>query len=195
MLSTSFQEMGAQSVSHKFKGRKKKRSRSGENCDTFSVQSAPEVGLPRSKVIFSEKRKARLEELKTYNRTMTTAAGPEVLAKTDRSGIVANILNDHSHLVTVPSLFLFMLVVLYVISYNGLFLDRIPFYQKVVIATVLSVVFGSFHLAIGLILCSTRPSFSHGILFLITMPSFITKHLIGVIFKRKRQERWICMPH
>ena len=194
MLSTSFQEMGAQSVSHKFKGRKKKRSRSGENCDTFSVQSAPEVGLPRSKVIFSEKRKARLEELKTYNRTMTTAAGPEVLTKTDRSGIVANILNDHSHLVTVPSLF-YSCWLSSMEYHNGLFLDHIPLYQKVAITTVLSVVFGSFHWAIGLILCSTRPSFSHGILFLITMPSFITKHLIGVIFKRKRLERKIRMPH
>ena len=131
-------------LSHKFKGRKKKRSRSGENSDVFSVQSAPEVGSPRTKVIFSEKRKARLEELKKYNRKMTTA-GPEVFMKTDRNGIVGNILNDYSHLVTVPSLFLFMLIVLHGIPYNGLFSEDIPFYQKAAITAVLSVVFGSFH--------------------------------------------------
>jgi len=126
-----------------------------------SVQSAPVrvAGASHNnsvakKPMFSSIQERRLEELRAFRAELGKEPSPmeemrtsitKPLRKMTRTGRVDHILNDCSHLVVLPALFLIQFIVYYTINYEHQFVGDFWMVRKVLVGTGILFVFGWLH--------------------------------------------------
>lgn len=151
-------QVSRRTFSSKISGmRKKLKVKTSRTLSDASVQSAPVRVAGASlakKPMFTSVQKRRLEELRAFRSDLGKEPSPmeemktsitKPLSKMARMGRVDHILNDYSHLVVLPALFLIQFIVYYAIDYEHQFVRDFWMVRKVLIGTGILFVFGWLH--------------------------------------------------
>lgn len=136
---------------------KTKRTRSTSSSSHFSVQSAPVLSHHQhgsARPLFSSVKETRLAELKAYRdqfgkeptamKEMRTSI-TRPLGRIANMGRVDHILNDCSHFVVLPLLFLAQLNIYYAVNYDPQFVGDFWVVRRVLVGLLILFVFGWIH--------------------------------------------------
>ena len=155
-------QVSRRTFSSKISGmRKKIKVKTSRTLSDASVQSAPVRVAGAShqngsakKPMYSSVQKRRLEELRAFRAELGKEPSPmeemktsitKPLRKMARMGRVDHILNDYSHLVVLPTLFLIQFIVYYAINYEHQFVGDFWMVRKALIGTGILFVFSWLH--------------------------------------------------